>query len=131
MSLNYSLTNDYQDAVGANFDVEKATKKFQFCLSESNDSELNYSEAILLMAEDQNTYQEWIKMLRKAIDCYHDLSNLYNVNKTLSLTHDPKAAVAFVHDHATRRIVSMKEKERHKEEKRKYVIVVLLSIVSE
>jgi hypothetical protein len=103
--------------MGANFDVEKAAKQYQFCLAESNDSELNFNGAIFLMAEDQKSYNTWIDVLRRTIDCYRDLSNLFSVNKSLALTHDPKAAVAFVHDNSIKRIVAKKEKERHAEER--------------
>ena len=74
---------------------------------------------VFLMAEDFQSHREWTSHIRRAIDCFHDLANLVNVNKSLGLIQDPKAAVAFVHDNSTKRIIMKKEKERHKEEKKR------------
>lgn len=103
--------------MAADFDVEAAANQFQFCLSESSDSELDHRGRLFLLAQDQAAYREWTSVLREAIDCYRDLSNLVTANKSLALTHDPKAAVAFVHDSSTRRVVQQKEKARHREER--------------
>jgi hypothetical protein len=84
---------------------------------ESNDSELDFRGTLFLMAEDHEAFREWTTIVRQVIDCYRDLSNLFNVNKSLTLIHDPKAAVAFVHDNSTKRIIMKKEKARHKEER--------------